>query len=110
MAKGPQGRLRNTMLAASASPTWDSLHANAARVMAYVDARTPHQRALIHEFGLLLARTHPEWIATPARQPQTVLGHLCACQVQRLPADDKIIAGHIDVAHALVAALWKANK
>ena len=27
-----------------------------------------------------------------------------------VPADDKIIAGHIDVAHALIAALWKANK
>lgn len=63
-------------------------------------------------------RTAPNHLATeralsppsPTDMLEEAMSHLGACQMQRIPSDDKIIAGHIDVAHALIAALWKANR
>lgn len=49
-------------------------------------------------------------LPSPSSMLEEIVGHLGACQIQRAPADDRIIAAHIDAAYALAAALWKAQR
>jgi hypothetical protein len=62
MAQGPQGRIAEILQRKGRPVTWEFIHQNAVSIMTKVDAATPAQRALIHQFGNK-ALTLPEWNA-----------------------------------------------
>ena len=47
---------------------------------------------------------------SPTLMLEEIVGHLGACQIQRVAGDDRIIAAHIDAAYALATSLLRAQR